>query len=113
MTNTRHRAWVNGALVAAFVVFGTLSAITHAPGKPVPTGATLTAFKSDDDLRQFLKKHIKPQRAMMMDAAGGPPPPPMAAAQSTATETAAKAGGITNNQEAGVDEGDIVKMHGS
>ncbi len=112
MSDMRHRAWVNAALVAGFVVFGTLSAATLAPGKSAPAGATLTAFKSDDELRQFLKKHVSSRRAVM-DVAAAPPAPPMAAAQSTVTETAAKAGGITNNQEAGVDEGDIVKMHGS
>ncbi len=77
--------------------------------------ATLVAFKSDADLKAFLKNHRR--SPPMMDAEMAPPPPPPAPAQAqagmAATVTAAKSSdSITNNQEAGVDEGDIVKAHG-
>jgi len=76
--------------------------------------ATLIAFKSDTELKAFLKKHQRPPP--MADAEMAPPPPPapaQAQAGMASTVTAAKSSdGITNNQEASVDEGDIVKAHG-
>lgn len=75
-----------------------------------PSRATLVAFKSDAELAAFLKHHRR--APPMMDAEMAPPPPPPAPAQA-ATVTAGRASdGITNNQESGVDEGDIVKAHG-
>ena len=70
--------------------------------------ATLTAFSSDADLRRYLT-HL-PRRYPP------PPAPPPAPSALGAVESVAVTGGrsnsITNNQEAGVDEGDIVKLHG-
>ncbi|HXC54055.1 MAG TPA: beta-propeller domain-containing protein [Rhizomicrobium sp.] len=74
--------------------------------------SSLTAFHSEAELRAFLK-HL-PQRAYPPPPA--PPPPAMAADNAVAgavSVTAQRAAGITNNQEANVDEGDIVKQHGN
>ncbi|HEY1612982.1 MAG TPA: beta-propeller domain-containing protein [Rhizomicrobium sp.] len=113
MGASQNRPWINAAIAATFAFVGTLSAVTfaRAPESPQASGTgTLVAFKSDDDLRQFLKKHVSTRRAMMKaDMAASP------MAEQVATVAAAPppaSSGITNNQEANVDEGDIVKMHG-
>ena len=93
----------------------------------------LTAFRSDAELRNYLRRLRRQQEAIppvpvpvMMPPPSPPPPPPSApppaGAQSeaitvtgtrVAQPSAAKAAdGITNNQEANVDEGGIVKMRG-
>jgi hypothetical protein len=75
----------------------------------------LTAFQSEAQLRDYLvrlQRRPRPLAAPMMEAA----PPVIGAfnsAQSVAVTADRAAGdGITNNQVAGVDEGDIVKQHG-
>ncbi|MGD0191169.1 MAG: beta-propeller domain-containing protein [Rhizomicrobium sp.] len=79
----------------------------------------LVSFKSDEDLRQFLMHRFAARRRVVGALAVPAPPPPnaaMAGSADTVSETAVSQGqsnpGITNTQEAGVDEGDIVKMRG-
>jgi uncharacterized secreted protein with C-terminal beta-propeller domain len=77
---------------------------------------TLKPFSSERELIKFLKKR-QPKPSTRKSGAGGPPPPapaPMAAAEAAPADASASqaADGITNNQEAGVDEGGIVKMKG-
>jgi hypothetical protein len=101
------------------------------PGKP---RGGLTAFRSDFELRNYLrrlKRQEEPPPPMPVPEpvmyAPPPPPPPSAppppgaaapspvvvtAQGSLAQKGAPKADGITNNQEANVDEGGIVKMRG-
>src|ERR1051325_3375164 len=93
------------------------------PPPSAPHGS-LKAFKSDADILAFLKRHAPKQRrslepGVFADMAAPAPPPPAAQArkfegttQSEAVMTGARAPSITNNQEAGVDEGDIVKKRG-
>ncbi len=95
-----------------------------------PRGS-LTAFRSDSELRAYLrrlKREKEPMPPQPVYAPMPPPPPPMApppaasesapspivvTGTSVAPLPAAKAAdGITNNQEANVDEGGIVKMRG-
>lgn len=98
-----------------------------------PSGS-LTAFRSDAELRNYLRRLKRQQDAIPpaityapmpepMPAPPAPPPPPSAGAPpsspivvtgtAVANQSAAKAAdGITNNQEANVDEGGIVKMRG-
>lgn len=103
------------AFIGVFFVFGT----PQREASAAAPHATLVAFKSDADLKAFLKKHRRSPPMMDAEMAPPAPPPPPAQAQagmaSADTVTAAKAaepGSITNTQEAGVDEGDIVKAHG-
>ena len=73
----------------------------------------MRAFADDGELRRFLaaraewrRKHAPPQVSDDM----AEPAPPQVAAPASQAERAAP--GITNTQEAGVDEGGIVKLHG-
>jgi hypothetical protein len=101
--------------IAAVVGMGLgLGGLGLAPGQAAnEPSATLSSFSSDEELIEFLKKVRKP-----------PPPPapaPMADGAVTMSESAAPAQekaaagddeSITNVQEAGVDEGGIVKNKG-
>lgn len=98
-------------------------------GREVGTGG-LYAFRSDDELREFLRRHRRSQRGRYGPYSEGmalpsPSAPPPSAAQSADAAAAppsiqaraseapnAQPGSITNNQEEGVDEGDIVKNRG-
>lgn len=87
---------------------------------------TLKAFASDKDLSAFLARRIaRQQRATALPppppspSAPAPPPPPPAMPSPSAensdivvTSARAAAPSITNTQEADVDEGGIVKVHG-
>ncbi len=107
------------------------SAAKAIPGKP---HGGLTAFRSDSELRAYLRRLKRRQESsrafepMPMPSPiyspPPPPPPPSAGAPApspvvvtgtaVATQSAAKASdAITNNQEADVDEGGIVKMRGN
>jgi uncharacterized secreted protein with C-terminal beta-propeller domain len=89
-----------------------LSATLATPAFPQHP-STLTAFHSYDELRQFLRKHRPPRRRMLNEAVAEAAPASQGADNApVVTAQKAASAGITNNQEAGVDEGDIVKMHG-
>lgn len=85
------------------------------PG-PTPARKTLKAFKSEDELKRYFRELAakeKRRRSYMYDsvAAAKPAPAPSTVA-GVAAEPATKTEAITNTQHAGVDEGDIVKLHG-
>jgi len=106
---------------------------TEAVAASSPKG-TLTAFKTDAELKAYLKRLFAEQRSrggnVMADMAVPAPPPaptasapsiaqPMAAAKSSAEAVVVTGSarsddtaGITNTQVQGVDEGDIVKRRG-
>lgn len=80
---------------------------------------TLQAFNSDAELEQLLAKYKgKARRGLSGALEGGDsmafemaaPAAPMAAAKAESKDKAADS--VTNTQTAGVDEGDIVKVHG-
>lgn len=104
------------ALTAAFIcaaAFGTTIALA-APNSP---RTTMPAFRSDAELIDYLKrlKRVQDRRAKAAAPSPMPAPPPMTTAAPAAADSAAAEGpaqGITNTQEAGVDEGGIVKMRG-
>jgi hypothetical protein len=76
---------------------------------------TLKAFRSQRDLIAFLKKRQKPAARREAYPSAPPPPPPAPVAAAEASSNAAPAdasASITNTQEAGVDEGGIVKTKG-
>jgi hypothetical protein len=89
-----------------------------APAVRAESGKTLIPFESDEAFRAYVKK-IKSQQIghpMITDSAvlaSPPPPPPPAPAAAPAREAAKPADdSVTNTQEAGVDEGGIVKTFG-
>jgi len=102
-------------VVVAPVGFDAVQAAPRDDARSAPRG-TLTPFRSDQELQQFLQRIRKAQRARQ--AASPPMPAPVASAEAPADAAAApsqdKAAGesITNTQEAGVDEGGIVKVYG-
>lgn len=103
---------------------------TPARAKPSKPSGGLTAFRSDAELRTYLRRLKRQQESTMayepvpMPPPPSPPPPPPSAGApasspvvvtgtAVANQSASKAAdGITNNQEANVDEGGIVKMRG-
>ncbi|MDQ0462375.1 hypothetical protein QO010_000123 [Caulobacter ginsengisoli] len=118
-----------GAMLGLFVTVAGLSQDFSASAA-TPSGG-LIAFASDAEFRQFLIKRRKADEArysnvesapadLVVTAAVAPPPPPAVmpsaaaapAADAPALASKVAAPGITNNQEANVDEGDIVKTHG-
>jgi hypothetical protein len=79
----------------------------------IPSGKTMKAFASDEELKQYLKRIVE-KRKQAIPSRG-------AVANKSAVDTAtfAKEGlfsvdgeSVTNTQHAGVDEGGIVKVHG-
>jgi hypothetical protein len=110
------------AFAAAVLSFGTTGSIAVSTSDPGASGASpsghLTAFRSDAELTAFIKKvHKRQQRVVnfaepVADALMSSPAPsaPPAAAAQAASEPGQPS--ITNNQEAGVDEGGIVKQRG-
>ncbi|WP_166040908.1 beta-propeller domain-containing protein [Sphingosinicella sp. YJ22] len=105
------------ASLAAVAVAG-LAALGPLPG---PANANLqqgqsgglVAFRSDDELRSFLRQRQQQRRrgaSVAYDMAVPAPAAPAATAQESAGLVAAEPG-ITNTQEAGVDEGGIVKTY--
>jgi hypothetical protein len=101
-------------LAASAVIFWGPATVQGAVAKP---SRTLMSFRSDAELLRYFKRTVKPRPPMMVDAMPPPPPPPPpSAAPTNAIEQVAVTGArevsITNNQEADVDEGDIVKHHG-
>ena len=80
------------------------------------SGPGLTAFRSEAELRDFLRPIQRARRraamgASMSDSVAAPAPMQEAQAGYTANEAPGEPS-ITNNQEAGVDEGGIVKSRG-
>jgi hypothetical protein len=77
--------------------------------------ATMLPFKSEEDFRRYLADRAKRQEARRKSQSNyAPQAAPAAPADSAAAEAAAPAtdDSITNTQEAGVDEGGIVKVRG-
>ena len=107
--------------IAAFALAIVASAMSLAPQPAAAQSAGLSAFNSDADLRAFLRQ-VRRERRRDADGESNipvpipapvPPPIQMSAPDGTAGYASAPAApGITNNQVAGVDEGDIVKLRG-
>jgi hypothetical protein len=107
--------------VLVLACFGFVIAPAVALPAPAPPKA-LKAFKSDDELKHYLKRIARSLAAAKAkqaypDALPPPPSPVNAVAAAPSSETVSVTGArasdsITNNQEQGVDEGDIVKASG-
>lgn len=131
------RATIGGILFrsAAVIAIAAAAALAngHAFAAPQAVGASandraepsarLSSFHSEAELQRWLKRRTETARRNAPPPPPAPPPPSSmvagAVADSAAPAPAAEARaaaqqpGITNNQEANVDEGDIVKMHGN
>lgn len=111
---------------ALLSVAGTGALVAPAPAEAAAPSGSLTAFGSDSELRSYLRRLKReqepppPPEPMPMPSPPPPPPPGGAPVVSAPTsinalpQSFAAAGkvSITNNQEASVDEGDIVKVSG-
>ena len=108
-------------LVLVFLLIGVGAAFAFWPrssdaaaGVIPASGRTLTAFRSDEELSALLRRAAERSRArddevvadMATTAAPSPAAPPQAGMVAQESEPS-----ITNNQEAGVDEGGIVKQY--
>jgi hypothetical protein len=112
----------NGVLtltIAATCALGSATLAPQASAEKVRTAPheTMTPFASDKQLKRYLKRTKRGQRhPTASPTMSGPvpvPAPPPAPPAPVATVSNAETGeSITNTQEAGVDEGGIVKMHG-
>ena len=103
-------------VIAALIIAGAIGA----QGPALAQGTGLSSFRSDAELRAFLRSVVAEERRRNVDDHGSPfplppPPPPPPAPPAPAAPGAASAPaalGITNTQVAGVDEGGIVKQRG-
>lgn len=109
-------------LFAALIVVSilTLDAVTTASAPPVTTppaaGRKMQAFKSEQELKRYFRRFAARRKQVIANEAppvtgdfgyvGLPSAAKAAAPQREAAES------ITNTQHEGVDEGDIVKLHG-
>lgn len=114
----------SGTLAAALLTFAFFMTVTF-PSKatppPIQARKTMKAFASEQELQRYLREwNEKQKRKALREAkplAGMPPAdaPPMATnGVFTRNDPVTKpeAESVTNTQHAGVDEGDIVKVHG-
>ena len=85
------------------------------PPAAAQASAGLTAFRSDEELREFLRGLRRPPgRAGQQGLTVGAPSADMAAeGMVSVTGSRVASPSITNNQEADVDEGGIVKVRGN
>src|SRR5687768_17104655 len=111
-------------MVLAFVLF--TADASSSPSVAATNGEGLRAFSSETELRRFIRKMRQNSGALDGEtyAIAPPPPPPPSASPPTMTSPAplldnssAAVGRfpgeqITNVQEAGIDEGGIVKVAG-
>ncbi len=100
---------------AAFSVSGADFAGHAATQTAAPHARSLVAFRSDEELRKFLKRRLAAHTRLLYDVAVAAAPPAAmagAAQAESVVSTGGKTESITNTQEAGVDEGDIVKLRG-
>ncbi|HVQ09469.1 MAG TPA: beta-propeller domain-containing protein [Allosphingosinicella sp.] len=121
-TSGRRIGWIAALGAVLMLAAQGAAAQRRAPAQPRPVAAPhasggLTAFRSDAELRRFLRRLRGEQRPVPVPM----PSPPAAAADSaqemavavTGSRISTPSAGITNNQEADVDEGGIVKVRGN
>lgn len=106
-----------GLALACAVAFSDAMAAPGQGRTPQAPKTAMKPFSSERELIAFLKKRqqaTRPRSKSSGDASPMPAPPPAPAPAAAAEASAAPeaASSITNTQEAGVDEGGIVKMKG-
>lgn len=116
----RRRAWLGLAGLACLLSLGSPTAAQEDDTARNVSSLGLTAFRSDAEFRAYLRSLRTRQDDVQYEAAppvvvsAPPPPAPMAEAASEISVTGSRVAqpNITNNQEADVDEGGIVKVSG-
>ncbi len=114
--------------LAALALAAAGAAAAQPPAAPSRPSGGLAAFRSDSELRAYLRRlkrqqeeaapaFVPPPSPPPMPSPPPPPPPgtapaPVADSVSALPQLLAPGQSITNNQEANVDEGDIVKVSG-
>jgi hypothetical protein len=108
------------SIISAFSLAACTGTTTAGPVTPPGLPRTMKAFASEEELTRYLKRLADEQkrrsRARVDNMQSGVAPAPSVAALSDSV--AAKSAeplaqeSVTNTQHAGVDEGDIVKVHG-
>ena len=111
-----------GTLVAALLTFAFFMTVTlpsAATPPPVQAQKTIKAFASEQELRRYLrewnaKQKRKVRRDLAQQIAGVAASPEANANMFSMSDSSARLEpeSVTNTQHAGVDEGDIVKVHG-
>ena len=117
------KTFLRATIVAAFTILGlancsggsssTLPLVT-ASQKTFPPKKTLRAFRSEQELVSYLHELAEKQKREEYRASASlnaAPSPAAKSADSAGASLAAES--VTNVQHAGVDEGDIVKVHGN
>lgn len=107
-------------IVVSLLALNTATTASVPPVPPPAAGRKMRAFKSEQELRRYFRQLAAKHKQVKVYEA----PPPVAGVASTAALPAAKSvdpsavrqrgddESVTNTQHAGVDEGDIVKLHG-
>src|SRR4051812_28143573 len=100
--------------VRALLLVSALAAITPAAQAQQHPTATMASFSTDAAMRAFLRRFARPRMGQLdaVNAMAAPTSSPMAGAEGQAQTRAASPDAITNVQQQGVDEGDIVKLAG-
>jgi hypothetical protein len=121
LLNLRRRSFARLAVVLAAAF--SLTAVAPAVVQAAEPSGGLSAFRSDAELRRFIKALDDSGAVPYPPPPAAPPPPtmatpmpgaaaPAASAPSEVVVTGSRAESITNTQEANVDEGGIVKAQG-
>lgn len=107
-------AGLAGVAVGGIAALGPLPGPADASLQQSQGSGGLVAFRSDGELRRFLRRRVGRLEYIVSDQpVPAPALPSIDAAPQAAQESAGRAAepGITNTQEAGVDEGGIVKTY--
>jgi len=108
----RRGLWAT-AIAIAIGALALLYFLTRSPASSEsPAGASLTAFESDDQLRRFLAVVAARQVIRLSEMPAQAPTAMFDVESAPVPLEAGEPASITNTQEAGVDEGGIVKVHG-
>ncbi|HYN45682.1 MAG TPA: hypothetical protein VES64_03225, partial [Allosphingosinicella sp.] len=112
------RAGLAAALAGTFLLAGHVASAQRQgraarPPAAAQASAGLTAFRSDEELREFLRS-LRQQRGRQAGQEPAAPSADNSAAEGFVSVTGSRTANpsITNNQEADVDEGGIVKVRG-
>jgi hypothetical protein len=120
-TSGRLIGWIAALGAALMLTAQAAAAQRRAPAQPRSAAApqasgSLTAFRSDAELRRFLRRLRAEQPPVPVPMPAPPSAPADGMGEISITATGSRvstpSAGITNNQEADVDEGGIVKMRG-